>query len=134
MLHISTEEAQAQRAQFYYVAPQHARAGTYTREHQDNTQTPYKVMSQPNNEEKFLIRHTPPEVEVVQGRHQLVGSPYKPYPDVIIEETGPSTDNEGRGTAVFVEPEKCYNSSSDATHSHTGVYGIENSNIAAPGF
>ena len=53
--------------------------------------------------------------------------------DVIIEETGPSTDNEVRTTAVFVDQGEMPASSSDAaTHTNNGGEGgNENSNAAA---
>ena len=53
--------------------------------------------------------------------------------DVIIEETGPSTDNEVRTTAVFVDQGEMPASSSDAATltNNGGEGGNENSNAAA---
>ena len=65
------------------------------------------VMSQPNHEDQFLLQRSPPEIEVVQGRPYLDrsadGGKLPNYPEVVIEETGPSTENDGerRATAVF---------------------------------
>ena len=50
-------------------------------------------------------------------------------PDVIVEETGPSTDNDGRTTAVFADPE-LRGSSSDNTN-NSCLIGNENSNAMA---
>ena len=63
------------------------------------------VMSLPNHEDQYLLQRTPPEIEVVQERPFLDrsadGGKLPHYPEVIIEETGPSTDGERRATAVF---------------------------------
>lgn len=65
------------------------------------------VMSQPNHEDQFLLQRSPPDIEVVHERPYLDrsadGAKLPNYPEVVIEETGPSTEHDGerRGTAVF---------------------------------
>ena len=53
------------------------------------------------------------------------------YPEVVIEETGPSTENDNitRATAVFQDTDRYYTSSSDANNSNNAVGGgLDNSN------
>ena len=65
------------------------------------------VMSQPNHEDQFLLQRSPPDIEVVHERPYLERSANSNkqhhYPEVVIEETGPSTEHDGerRTTAVF---------------------------------